>query len=427
MYIKINFKEETVVKNQVKFFIIVSAILTGLIATGYAAGVISREGSIGKESVSQAAEENVQLYSEANIKNTVTGNVSSKNLVDPSNLLTSEDMEQTADLSGATEIRITDNKKVNITKAGVYIIRGSGKESTVTVNGNKDDNIRLILGGVNISNKNMPAIQVNSGKKIFITTTGNSQNKLEVTGAFTKTEESEVEAVIFSKSDLVLNGTGKLTVTSATGNGISSEDKLKVTGGTYIINSEKHSLEGYNSVIISGGNFTVNTSKDAVHSENSADNSSGFVYISGGTFNINAADDGIQATTFAVIDGGSFKINAAEGIEATHVQINDGDIDIQASDDGINAAGKSTSYGINLEVNGGKINVVMADGDTDAFDSNGNLAINGGSINIKANSAFDFDGTGQMNGGTVIVNGSQLSELTNQMMGGFPGGRGRRR
>lgn len=163
-----------------------------------------------------------------------------------------------------------------------------------------------------------------------------------------------------------------------------------------------------------------------MHSENLDNNASGYVYISGGTFNINAGDDGIQATTFAVIDGGIFKINAAEGIEATHVQINNGDIDIQASDDGINAAGKSTAYNINLEVNGGKINVVMADGDTDAFDSNGNLAINGGNINIKANSAFDFDGTGQMNGGTVIVNGSQLSELTNQMMGG-PGRRGGRR
>ncbi len=31
-----------------------------------------------------------------------------------------------------------------------------------------------------------------------------------------------------------------------------------------------------------------------------------------------------------------------------------------------------------------------------------------------------------MNGGTVIVNGSQISELTNQMMGRFPGERGRR-
>lgn len=412
-------------KNQAKFFIIVSAILTGLIATGYAAGIINREGSIRKESVNQA-EENVQLYSEANIKNPVAGNVSSKNLLDSGNLLTSEDMEQTADLSGASEISITDNKKVNITKAGVYVIRGNGKESTITVNGSKSDNIRLILDGVNISNKDIPVIYVKSAKKVFLTTTGNSQNELQVTGDFAADETDKSDSVIISNPELLLNGKGKLTVSSAKGNAVSSNESLKVTGGTYVVSSGKNGFEASNSVIISNGNFTVNSSKDAVHSENLDNNASGYVHISGGTFNINAGDDGIQATTFAVIDGGIFKINAAEGIEATHIQINNGDINIQASDDGINAAGKSTAYSINLEVNGGKINVVMADGDTDAFDSNGNLAINGGNINIKANSAFDFDGRGEMNGGTVIVNGSQLSELTNQMMGGFPGGRGRR-
>ena len=412
-------------KNQVKSVIIISAILTGLIATGYATGIISQNGYTNSEKSLSQQEINVVSNSGTNTKNSVQKSTFSTQLVDKGKLLDSEEKNQNPDLKGASEMRVTNNKNININKGGVYIIRGNGQESTITVNTNAEDSVKLVLDGVSISNKSLPAIQVNSGKKVFITTTGNSQNKLEVTGAFAETAESKVESAIFSKSDLVLNGTGKLTVTSATGNGISSEAELKVTGGTHTINSEKHSLEGYNSVIISGGSFTVNTSKDAVHSENSADNSSGFVYISGGTFNINAADDGIQATTFAVIDGGSFKINAAEGIEATHVQINEGDIDIQASDDGINAAGKSTAYGINLEVNGGKINIVMADGDTDAFDSNGNLAINGGNINIRANSAFDFDGVGKMNGGTVIVNGSQISELTNQMMG-RPGGRGRR-
>ena len=65
----------------------------------------------------------------------------------------------------------------------------------------------------------------------------------------------------------------------------------------------------------------------------------------------------------------------------------------------------------------------MGQGDTDAIDANGNIYINGGTINITAQSAFDFDGTGELNGGTVTVNGSVITELTNQMMGGgMPGG-----
>jgi hypothetical protein len=63
----------------------------------------------------------------------------------------------------------------------------------------------------------------------------------------------------------------------------------------------------------------------------------------------------------------------------------------------------------------------MGPGDTDGFDSNGNIIINGGNINVSGQSRFDYDGIGQLNGGTVIVNGTQISQLTNQMMGG-PGG-----
>ena len=348
----------------------------------------------------------------------------SSKLVNVNALLNSEDLKQDEDLSNVSEISVNNNQNVDITRGGNYRIRGNARESTINVDISKKDNITLILDGVNIDNKSFPAIYVKSAGKVSIITAGNSKNEFKVTGKFSDIENSEIDAVIFSNSDLVFKGTGRLIIASGEGNGVFSKNNLKVTGGTYAINSREHALSSENSVIISGGNFVINTAKDGIHSENSNDNSTGYVYISGGTFKIDAEDDGIQATTFAIIDGGEFSIDAAEGIEATHIQINDGDIDIQASDDGINAAEKSTAYKINLELNGGKINIVMAEGDTDAFDSNGNLTINGGNISIKANSAFDFDGNGQMNGGTVTVNGVRMTTLTNQV---FPRGqRGRR-
>ena len=60
----------------------------------------------------------------------------------------------------------------------------------------------------------------------------------------------------------------------------------------------------------------------------------------------------------------------------------------------------------------------MGQGDTDGIDSNGNIYINGGKIDITGNSAFDYDGTAQKNGGTIIVNGTETNTITNQMMGG---------
>ena len=59
----------------------------------------------------------------------------------------------------------------------------------------------------------------------------------------------------------------------------------------------------------------------------------------------------------------------------------------------------------------------MGAGDTDGIDSNGNLYINGGIINITAN-----DGEAKYNGGTIIVNGETTNTITSQMMGGGMGG-----
>lgn len=57
--------------------------------------------------------------------------------------------------------------------------------------------------------------------------------------------------------------------------------------------------------------------------------------------------------------------------------MNDGKITLYAKNDGINAAPKVNSD-VAIEVNGGTIDVRMGSGDTDAFDANGNIYINGG-------------------------------------------------
>ena len=149
--------------------------------------------------------------------------------------------------------------------------------------------------------------------------------------------------------------------------------------------------------------------------------------MTGGSLNITASDDGVHATTYLQIDGGTITINAREGLEATVVQINDGNISITASDDGINAGKKSTITTPLIEINGGSITIDMGQGDTDAVDSNGNIYINIGSLNITARSSFDYDGEAKYKEAKIIVNGEETNTITNQMMGGPGGGRGNRR
>lgn len=351
---------------------------------------------------------------------TTTNATSSIQSVDTANLFSNRDLEQSADTSSAVTYTLSNGQDIEITQAGVYVISGTASNATITVNAADDAKVQIVLNGVSITNTDSPAIYVKSADKVFVTTSDGSNNTLTVTGTFTADGDTNTDAVIFSKDDLTLNGQGTLTI-SSTANGVTGKDDLTITGGTYNVTSTEDSFEANDSLAIAGGTFTVQSSKDAFHCENADDDTVGYIYIADGTFNITATDDGIQATTIAQIDGGTLNITSSEGIEGTNVLVNGATITINASDDGINAAAKSTAMSVYAEFNGGDITITMGSGDTDAVDVNGSLTINGGTMNITATSAFDYDTSGQLNGGTVIVNGSQITELTTQMMGG-PGG-----
>ena len=340
--------------------------------------------------------------------------------LDTSDLFSDRDLEQTADLTGATKVTLSDGETVSIKTEGVYVISGTAQNAQIVVNAGDEDKVQLVLDGVSMTNDSTPCIYVQSADKVFVTTT-DSDSSLTVTGTFTSDGTTNTDAVIFSKDDLVLNGTGTLTI-SSTDNGITSKDDLKVTGGTLVISCISDALEANDSIRIADGTVTVEACKDGLHAENDEDNTVGYVYIGGGTLTINASDDAVHATTIAQVDGGTIDLTAAEGIEGTYIQINDGSITIAAADDGINVGQKSSITTPAVEVNGGEINVTMASGDTDAIDANGNLVLNGGTLNLTAQSPFDYDGTARNNGATIIVNGTQTDTITNQMMGGGRGG-----
>ena len=364
---------------------------------------------------SNTSDSTVKLIQSAEV--TTTANTTSGGAIDASDIFSDRDLRQTADLTDATYYTLSDNTDITITSAGVYVISGSASNASVIVEAGDDDKVQLVLNGVTINNSSAPAIYVKNADKVFVTTVENTTSSLSVTGAFSADGTTNTDAVIFSKDDLVLNGLGTLNI-SSTDNGVTSKDDLKITGGTINITCSSDALEANDSIAVADGTITINTDKDGLHAENDEDNSVGYIYICGGTFNITAGSDGIQATTVAQIDGGNITVSSSEGIEATYIQINGGTINISASDDGINGSNKSSTYSVTVEINGGDITVNMGQGDTDAIDSNGNLYVNGGTLNINANSPFDYDGQGVYNGGTIYVNGSQTTELTNQMMGG---------
>ena len=345
-------------------------------------------------------------------------------------LFTSRDLAQEADLSGATAYTVSDGQDIHITAAGVYVLTGTAANVTVYVEAGQEDKVQLVLDGVNINNDSFPAIYVKSADKAFITTAADSS--LSVTGSFASDGGTKTDGVIFSKSDLTLNGTAALTVSSAD-NGIVCKDDLKITGGAYTVTAASKAVEANDSIRIADGELYLAAGTDGLHAENKDDGAKGYIYIGGGTLVINAGDDGVHAASVVQIDGGALTICAAEGIEGTYIQFNGGTVNIQATDDGVNAARKSGAYTPTVEINDGDITIAMGPGDTDGVDSNGNIIMNGGTIRVTGSSTFDYDGSAQYNGGVIIANGQQVASIPNQMMGGghggfgggFGGGRGR--
>lgn len=202
---------------------------------------------------------------------------------------------------------------VTITDEGTYILSGTLDNGMVIVNTDKTDKTQLVLDNVTIQSETCAPIYVLQSDKVFITMAAGSTNTLINGGTFTAIDENNVDAVIFSKEDITLNGSGTLIVTSPAGHGIVSKDSLKVTSGSYDINCASHALSGKDDVCVANAEFKIISGKDGIHAENADDATSGFAYIQSGNFNITAEGDGISASANMKIEDGTFDITSGGG------------------------------------------------------------------------------------------------------------------
>ncbi len=325
-----------------------------------------------------------------------------------SELFTERDLEQNVNTTNATKYTVSDGENITITSEGVYLISGTAKNVTIYVEAGDSDKVQIVLEDLSITNEGVPVIYLKTADKVFVTSNG--ENNLKVTGTFVKDDSNNLNAVIFSKQDITFNGTGTLNIES-TANGITGKDDVKITGGTYNIKASAVGIRANDSIRIADGIINILAGTDGLHAENSSDDSKGYVFIAKGTIKIEATDDCIHGSSVVQIDEGNITLNGAEGIEGTYVQINGGTIKINGTGDGINAGSKSESYPVTIEITGGDITIVMASGDTDGIDSNGDLKVSGGTINVTGSSTFDYDGNATYTGGTIIINGTKVDTI----------------
>lgn len=197
-------------------------------------------------------------------------------------LFSADEEFSSRDLSGeyydnVEEISLSDKDGVNISAAGTYVLSGE-LQGGVVVEAGDGDKVQLVLDGAEISSSSGAAIYVKSADKVFVTLKEGTQNFLSSSSA-DNSEDDNIDGVIFSKSDLTLNGAGTLTVLSPGGHGIVSKDSLVITGGKYEISATGRALSGKDCVCISGGEFNMESGKDSVRSEHADDEARGYVYI----------------------------------------------------------------------------------------------------------------------------------------------------
>ena len=216
----------------------------------------------------------------------------------------------TAD-SNAVQIK---GSAIKITEEATYIFTGVFN-GMILVDCDKDAQPQLVFGGATVHSETSAALYIVDAGKVTLTLADGTENYLSNGGAFEAIDSEDIDAALYSRRDLVINGSGKLTVLSPAGKGISCKDNLILTGGTLDIQSAFHGLDANDSLRITGVSATVAAGMDGIHCENNTDTDFGYVYISSGTFDIDAAGDGIAAGAWLQIVDGSFTLLTGSGHE----------------------------------------------------------------------------------------------------------------
>lgn len=281
--------------------------------------------AVGCSSTSAGSTETADAVTESQTETAEASNIDG--ILDSSDMFTNRDKEIGYDEGSAIAINLSDGAStadsdsvvidgdtITIAEEGTYILSGSLTNGQIVVEA-ENAKVQLVLDNADISCETSAAIYVKDADKVFITTTDGSTNTVCTSGEFEAIDDNNIDAAIFSKSDLTLNGAGSLEVTCENGHGIVSKDDLVITSGEYVVDAGKHALSGKDSVRIAGGTFDLTAGRDGIHSENTDEEEKGFVYIENGSFTITSDGDGIDASYVVEIVDGSFDITAGGGYE----------------------------------------------------------------------------------------------------------------
>ncbi len=312
---------------------------------------------------------------------------------------------------------------VNASVAGVeYVLSGSASNGSFKVY--SDKKFKLTLAGVSLTNNSGAAINIQSGKRVFVEVKTETENYLADASSYSTVTGEDEKGCFFSEGQLIFSGTGALTVTGNYKHGICSDDYVRLRSGSNITvaSAVKDGIHTNDKIIIGGGTLTVTASSDGLECEK------GFIDIRGGVVTVTSTDDAIVAsyedtdtsiTPYIKMSGGLLKLSTSGdkgmGLKATgDVTVTGGilKVDVRGS------ASKAIKADGNVSFTGGEM-ILLTSG-TALYEDNdlssaagikcdGNLVMNGTTLSVKSTGAA---GKGINCDRTLSIDNSKVKIIT---------------
>ena len=276
-----------------------------------------------------------------------------------------------------------------------YVLSGTTANGSFTVVGDKKYAVRL--NGVNITNPDSSALNLLSSKRAFIILAEGTTNTLtDGTGGSHK-------GALYGKGKLFFNGSGALSVTGNTNNGIHSADYIVFRTGNniYVKSTANHGIKANDGIYINGGILNVEVSAAAAKGINCESH----IIVNGGR------------TTVLTTGGGTYDSDDQEAKGAAAIKadstltVNAGELRLKST----GAGGKGISVDTEAQFNGGSVYVVTtgsrysSNGDTASpkgIKVDSDIAISGGRLWVRTGGT---NGEGIETKKTLTITGGEVA------------------
>ncbi len=288
--------------------------------------------------------------------------------------------------SSSQNVKI-DEGNITILGGGVYVLSGTLEDGSLIVDSADNSEVRLVLNNVNIASSDFSAVYIKQAGKTVISLVPDTENSFSDGSSYSeeKSEGGKPTAALYSKDDLTINGTGKLSVNGNYLDAIKANDALIITECTIAINAVDDGINANDCIAAVDADLAITSGGDAIKCEHE-DESKGFIAFESASLSVSSEGDGIYASSALYINNTSAQITSGGGSENASAQGGGfgGDMDARGYSPASSAdltSAKAIKAGANIVINGGSFTLDSSD---DSLHSDGDLTIEGGAFVISS-------------------------------------------